>query len=143
MKLAVLSLGFSTAIGALLLSSGRAHADNIYVSDANWGYGGASITEFGPSGQGTVFADADAYNPQGLAFDSSGNLYVASVSGNSEILEIDAAGDVSVFASGLSDPQYIAAQVPEPSAWAILALGAGAFHGSGRLHHRARRAPLN
>ncbi len=46
-------------------------------------------------------------NPYGLAFDSSGNLYVANGSLNN-IAKVTPAGVVSTFASGFSQPQQIA-----------------------------------
>ena len=62
-------------------------------------------------------------SPTGLAFDSAGNLFVAN-HGNNTIEMFTSAGVGSLFAnSGLSGPQYIAFQVPEPSSFALLALG--------------------
>jgi DNA-binding beta-propeller fold protein YncE len=44
---------------------------DIYVADQN-----DNITKFNPSGQGALFVSTGS-SPEGLAFDSSGNLYVA------------------------------------------------------------------
>jgi hypothetical protein len=61
-------------------------------------------------------------NPQGVAFDRAGNLYVANFNNNT-IREFSPSGaDLGVFAStGLSQPTYIAV-VPDPSL-SILASG--------------------
>ncbi len=67
--------------------------------------------------------------PIGLAFDSGGNLYVAN-SGNGTIDEFNTNGVETVFASGLSSPQFIAIQVPEPATWALLVLGVAALLGN-------------
>jgi DNA-binding beta-propeller fold protein YncE len=96
--------------------------------------GSSEIEKFNSAGQGSVFASG-LNAPYGLAFDSSGNLY-AGLDGSSEIEEFNSAGQGSVYASGLNSPTFIAVQeIPEPSTWAILALGATAFLGSRRLQH--------
>ena len=76
-------------------------------------------------------------NPQGLAFDSAGNLFVAN--SNNTIREFSSSGaDLGVFADaadGLNVPQYLAfGPVPEPTS-ALLLLGPGAM-----LLLRRRRA---
>jgi DNA-binding beta-propeller fold protein YncE len=48
-----------------------------------------------------------SYGPQGLAFDSLGNLFVADPRDN-EIVEYNSSGTGKVFASGLSQPENIA-----------------------------------
>ena len=64
--------------------------------------------------------------PIGLAFDSSGNLYAANLTGviGGTIDKFDSSGNRSIFASGLDGPEFIATQVPEPASIALLALGA-------------------
>jgi sugar lactone lactonase YvrE len=95
-------------LGALLLSSTLGRADYIYASCANWGYGGASVVEFDSRGNGSVFASLGAYSPEGIAFDSSGNLYLACAANNT-IMRFDPSGQGSVFAStGLSGPNGLA-----------------------------------
>ncbi len=67
-----------------------------------------------------------AIEPIGLAFDSSGNLYVANQNdgNNGTIGKFDSAGNGTVFASDLNVPYFIAVQVPEPATWTLVVLGA-------------------
>jgi sugar lactone lactonase YvrE len=58
------------------------------------------------SGNESVFASG-LDDPAGLAFDGSGNLYVAD-SGNGTILQFNSSGNASAFASGLNDPTGLA-----------------------------------
>src|SRR5690349_20992051 len=62
--------------GALLMlaSSARLPAQNLYV--ANWFAPGA-IYQFTPGGSQSTFYSGGLGEPEGLAFDSSGNLFVA------------------------------------------------------------------
>ena len=46
----------------------------------------------------SVFANSGLNNPEGLAFDTAGNLYVANENDNS-ILKYDSSGNASLFAS--------------------------------------------
>ena len=106
---------------------------NLYVSDT----GSNTILEFDASGHESVFATWGLNQPEGLAFDSSGNLYVASY-GNDTIVKFDPSGNGSVFANtGFDRPTFIAIQVPEPSTWSLLALGAVTLFGGLRLRRRA------
>jgi hypothetical protein len=83
------------------------------------------------------------YGPEGIAFDSNGNLFVAMEYGSPSnyftgyIEEFDSSGNGSVFASGLHQPTFIAVQVPEPATWVLLALGIGALLGALRLPRRS------
>ena len=97
------------------------------------GYG--TIEKFGTNGVGSVFA-AGLNNPIGLAFDSSGNLFVA-CAGSGTIEEFDTNGVGTTFASGLNSPNFIAIQVPEPATWSLLALSVGVLLGSRRLRRRS------
>lgn len=79
------------------------HNGNLFVSD------NSAIEEFNSSGTGSVFATASSGLdlPSGLAFDASGNLYVANY--NDTILKFNTNGVSSVFASsGLSNPEALA-----------------------------------
>jgi hypothetical protein len=66
-------------------------------------------------------------NPDGLAFNNAGDLFVAdSSSGN--IYEFTPDGVRNSFASGLEQPYGLAFEpVPEPSALGLLAVGATAL----------------
>jgi sugar lactone lactonase YvrE len=94
---------------------------NVYAAE----YGYNTIEEFDPNGVGTVFAQGGyLFNPDALAFDGSGNLYVANW-GSDAVIRFDPSGNVFNFASGLNSPSSIAIQVPEPSTWAMVAMGIG------------------
>jgi hypothetical protein len=79
------------ALFGLWLSSPRVHADTIYVSTANLN----SILSVDSSGGWSTFATAGSglNYPLGLAFNGSGNLYVANSgggNGNSTVQEFTA-----------------------------------------------------
>src|SRR5438105_3922271 len=61
-------------LGAVILTSSSAPAQNLFMS-SNDGQTGV-ILEFTPDGTQSTFASGLS-NPQGLVFDSSGNLFVA------------------------------------------------------------------
>lgn len=83
---------------------------------------GGTIEKFDSSGNSSIFASGLNY-PWGLEFDSSGYLYVAN-NGDSSVVKIDPRGNKSVFASsGVSGPEGIAIQVPDPSTLLLLGLG--------------------
>jgi len=86
------SLGL-IALVLLLVPPVSAPADTIYVSNYNDG----TIDKVSSNGVVSVFATG-LNHPMGLAFDSSGNLYVAD-SGNSQIVKFGPNGNPSVFAS--------------------------------------------
>jgi streptogramin lyase len=70
----------------------------LYVSSQNGGTN--SIIKLDSSGNQTVFASGGNLNrPTALAFDSSGNLYVANI-GNSAIVKIGTSGNQTVFTQG-------------------------------------------
>jgi DNA-binding beta-propeller fold protein YncE len=84
-----------------------------------------TIEEFTLGGVGSVFANSGLNSPQGLAFDSAGNLYAANYGGNT-IEKFTPGGVGSVFANtGLSNPTFLAFATPEPSTWAMFASGIG------------------
>ena len=64
------------------------------------------MSEVTPAGAVSTFASG--FNvPDGLAFDSAGNLYVANY-GNNTVSEVTPAGVVSTFASGFNEPVGLA-----------------------------------
>ena len=85
---------------------------NLFAAD----FGDQTIYKFTPSGTRTVFAGptnfADSTGPVGLAFDSSGNLFVSTEAfgdpGNDAILEFTPSGIESTFAMGLTMPRGLA-----------------------------------
>lgn len=82
-----------------------------------------TIYEFSPGGVQSTFASR-LYDPIGLAFDGTGNLYVANAFGGA-IFEFTPGGARSTFATGLTDPTYLTFQpAPEPGTWALLGMGA-------------------
>jgi DNA-binding beta-propeller fold protein YncE len=103
---AALSSMFSAAVTIVLVASLPARADNLFVANG----AGNSIGEFPTTGgAGTVFASGSLLNnPNGLAFDSAGSLFVDNYAGNN-IIKYTPNGVGSVFASaGLSSPYGMA-----------------------------------
>jgi len=74
---------------------------NLYVSV------GSQIEEYSPSGQDLGAFATGLSTPQGLAFDSSGNLYVA-LSGTGSVEKFNSSGLGATFATGLGYPVGIA-----------------------------------
>lgn len=98
---------FVQASGALLLVS-NTQAQNLFAVDES----GSSVYEFTPGGMQNVFATG-LDHPLTLAFNSAGNLFVASGSaGDNNIVEIRPDGTQSVFTS-----------VPQPIALACNSAG--------------------
>lgn len=92
--------GLNLPGGLALNASGLLFAEN----------GDGTIVEFNGSGVPTLFAspasNPDLNGPHGLAFDQSGNLYVANYYGNN-ILKFNSVGQDTVFAAGLSAPTFV------------------------------------
>jgi sugar lactone lactonase YvrE len=77
--------------GLAIDSDGNLYTGNSYTT----------IERFNASGVGSAFASGGFYNPQGLAFGASGNLYVSSY-GNNRIYKFDASGNGSLFAGSIT-----------------------------------------
>src|ERR1700758_5521849 len=85
-------------LGTVLLLCSSASAENLFVADDN-------IYEFTSNGVRTTFASGFT-GPSSLAFDRTGNLFVADVSGT--IYKFTPQGARSTFASGLNNPLGLA-----------------------------------
>ncbi|HEV2327806.1 MAG TPA: PEP-CTERM sorting domain-containing protein [Verrucomicrobiae bacterium] len=99
-------------------------AGNLFVGYSASAPASGGIVEISPNGAQNSFVTGLANNVNRLAFDSSGDLFVA----DNNLLEIAPGGSVSTFASGLGNPTGVAIQgetlpVPEPSTIALAVLG--------------------
>ena len=101
---------------------------NLFVSQKNPDPDAAegAILRFAPDGSRKVFVP-NISNPQGLAFDEAGNLYVAAPNRNA-ILRFAPDGRQTIFASGISKPHRLAfgplgfLWVTDPQAEALYAI---------------------
>src|SRR5258707_9698367 len=98
----------TACLGAVILICSSASARNLFMSD---GYSGLQhnlghIYKFRLNGQRTTFASGLS-SPRSLAFNISGNLFVACV-GNGHIYKFQPNGVRTTFASGLSYPYALA-----------------------------------
>ncbi|MCW3055792.1 MAG: hypothetical protein JWN14_4962 [Chthonomonadales bacterium] len=132
-------------LGIGILSASIAQSQNVFVANA----GDNTIHQFSPTGADLgVFASSGLNHPDGIVFDSLGNLYVsnAATSGTfantihefsptgadlgtfaSTGLNSPAGTDLGTFAStGLNDPLFLAISpmTPEPGSIALLLSGA-------------------
>jgi DNA-binding beta-propeller fold protein YncE len=88
-------------VAALFLSLAAARADYIYVAcQARY-----LIVQLDPAGNQTGFLSVR--NPVGLAFDSSGNIYVSDVQLKT-VTKYNSIGQGTVFASGFTEPHELA-----------------------------------
>jgi sugar lactone lactonase YvrE len=104
-------IGAVVCAGAALLFAASAQAQNLFVTDAANGgnlYKG-NVYEFAPGGVRTNIASGFNY-PDGLAFDSAGNLFVSNFgygTNNWNITKITPGGTPSIFALA-NNPQALA-----------------------------------
>src|SRR5947209_4429658 len=87
----------------LLCLAYSAKAQELYESDT----GDNTIFKFTPGGVKSTFA-TNVGDPQGLAFDSNGNLFVADAGKNNSIFKYTPDGVESTFATGLGKPEGLA-----------------------------------
>ena len=83
-------------------------AGNLYASDTDPYDAVGGITKIAPDGTQTLVVSGLG-GLRGLAFDLDGNLFAAG-HGNNVIYKITPDGSVSIFASGLNVPQYLAVE---------------------------------
>jgi DNA-binding beta-propeller fold protein YncE len=94
-------------------------AGNLYAANGDYhdlGELAQTIYKFAPNGTRTVFVGPSAFapgeNPVGLAFDSSGNLFVSietfTVSGADSVVYFTPIGVKNTFATGLTNPRGLA-----------------------------------
>jgi sugar lactone lactonase YvrE len=99
----VLRLKLHSVVIMLLLFIASSRGETIYV-----GTDESKVWAFAPDGTRSVFASSGLNGPSGLAFDASGNLYVASYN-NSIIMKFSPQGVGTAFAStGLNHPAAMA-----------------------------------
>jgi hypothetical protein len=106
---------FATASSPSYIFSDLAfdRSGNLFVSVGN-GLGQCLILEYAPNGTASTFATG-INSVRGLAFDTTGALFLADVLGGN-ILKFTPGGSVSVFASAIAGPQFLASQVvPTPT----------------------------
>ena len=123
----------------MTLISGRAAADNLYVSN----YNNQTIERFAQDGTNSVFASNPAGqffldNPTGIAFDRNGNLYVAN-NGIGVIEEFTPGGNASTFANiGLATNPFGLACEEAGSLYVAMKITSSGDSCSPLLDYRAR-----
>ena len=96
------SLDAAVCAGVVLLMAASTSAQNLFVGSCDGGY----ITGITPGGVKSTFASGLG-GPEGLAFDSAGDLLEADYS-SGNIYEFTPGGAKSTFASGLDNPAGLA-----------------------------------
>src|ERR1043166_139171 len=98
---------FAALLTALIPIGAYANPGDLYATD------NTSIRVYPPDGSASIFASG-LLRPRGLAFDSFGNLFVATLDtatrfdGRGQILKFAPNGTVTVFAVGLDFPEGLA-----------------------------------
>ena len=91
-------------LGLIVLDHSRLTlAVDLYVSNS----GDGTISKIDTTGVATIFASG-LNTPRGVAFDNSGNLFVANAISSGTVSRIDTSGNVTTFATGLSNPNGLA-----------------------------------
>ncbi len=153
--------GILSPVGSVFASTGLSDPDglafdragNLYVANgAPTNLGGNTIMKFTMAGTASLFASTGLNRPLGLAFDSAGNLYAANSGGSTiekfsptgtdlgvlaTVPNIDSSPRELAFTDDAGVPLRLANQVPEPTIWAMLGLGAAFLVGVRRFRHRA------
>jgi len=104
MRTVPLCFRIALATAGLVLSTTYmlcAAAGDLYTMDET----GGPIVRISPDGTKTTFASGVGSTSSGMAFDRSGNLYVAA---GSNVLKFNPNGNQSTFATGLSTPAALA-----------------------------------
>lgn len=98
-----------TGHGSLFAAGYGAHGLALDPSGNLYAANYAGIERFDASGHGSLFASAALSNPQGMAFDHLGNLYVIDRPyGASQIFKFDSSGHRSLFATPLDGAMGLA-----------------------------------
>jgi WD40 repeat protein len=86
-----------------------ARADQVFIDQFyDPAVNGPVIREFNPDGSSFIFASSGLSGPNGLAFNSAGNLFVANF-GNNTIESFDSSGNPTLFSNtGLNQPEVLA-----------------------------------
>jgi hypothetical protein len=97
------------------------NSGNLYVAS----YFGDTVTKITPGGISSIFASGISGGAFGLIFDNQQDLYVADHYGTSSIIKIPPGGSPGAFTSSMGgDANFVTiANVPEPEALAVLAVG--------------------
>jgi sugar lactone lactonase YvrE len=99
------SLGGAVCAATLCLMAPGASAQNMFVG--NLGTSGSSISEFPTSGPQSTFATG-LDNPNSLAFNSAGDMFVANQFGGNILEYAPGSTTPTTFASGLNNPTSVA-----------------------------------
>jgi len=127
---------FANVVDATQIAFDR--SGNLFVASSDH----QMIEKITPEGVVSTFATIGGFGkPDGLAFDSSGQLYVGIAHGGSSVIERYTSDGVgSLFATLPSAPMYLAFQVPEPSTSALLVAAAACAATQWLTRRRTKRS---